>query len=106
MLPYEKKILDKLLKKYERSKTSKEGSTRNLSISLIFNEKNIPEYVNDSSYLFETEIEEAVISLKNKNYVKKYNCKSKFQLVIWWNLKIDLSLLKKVQIFRLKSGLL
>ncbi len=69
MLPYEKKILDKLLKKYERSKTSKEGSTRNLSISLIFNEKNIPEYVNDSSYLFETEIEEAVISLKNKNYV-------------------------------------
>lgn len=61
---FEKRILEKLLHKYEKSKISKEGSKRNLSICFLFDEKNMPEYVDENSYQYESFIEGAANHLK------------------------------------------
>lgn len=69
MNDYENIIIGKLLKKYENSKISKNGSDRNLTISLVFNEKNMADYVGEFSYKYEKVIENAVNSLKNNNLI-------------------------------------
>lgn len=62
--------MEKLIKKYERSKLSKSGSDRNINVSILFDEKNMPDYVSDRSYLYELEIEEAVEVLKKQDFIK------------------------------------
>jgi len=57
MNSYENIIVRKLLKKYENSKVSKIGSNRILTISLVFNEKNMLDYVGEDSYKYENLIE-------------------------------------------------
>lgn len=66
---FETIIVEKLLKKYERSKISKEGSNRNLAIRLSFDEKNMPKYVLEDSYLYEKDIEETVAVLHKSGFI-------------------------------------
>lgn len=66
---YEDLILIKLLKKYEKSKLSTSGSSRNIRISLKLDERNIPEYVNEDSYYYEKKINNAIVNLKSKNFI-------------------------------------
>ncbi len=67
---YDKMIIEKLLNKYEKSKISKEGSGRKLSISFLFDEKNMPDYVNEYSYQYEYDIENAVNTLSEKGFIE------------------------------------
>ncbi len=67
---YDKIILEKLLNKYEKSKISKEGSSRNLSISFLFDEKNMPDYVSEYSYQYEYDIENAATSLYKEGFIE------------------------------------
>lgn len=69
MKNYEQEILNKLLKKYEHSKLSKEGSTRNLKICLPFDSKNMPDYVGENSYKYEENIENTIRQLADKNFI-------------------------------------
>ena len=69
---YEQVLLKKLLSKYEKSKLSTIGSNKNLKIALKLNEKNLPEYVNEDSYLYEKEINNTIYNLSNKNFIE-YN---------------------------------
>lgn len=62
---YEDKIIEKLIKKYQNSKLSKDCSTNNIKIGMVFDEKNMPDYVSDSSYLYEADIESSVNKLKD-----------------------------------------
>ncbi len=62
---YEEKIIEKLIKKYQNSKLSKDCSTNNIKIGMVFDEKNMPDYVSDSSYLYEADIESSVNKLKD-----------------------------------------
>ena len=66
---YEKIILDKLIKKYENSSLSKNGAVKR-RISLIFDSKNMPNYVSDDSYLYEDAIEQAVSKLENLHFIE------------------------------------
>ena len=67
---YEQVLLKKLLSKYEKSKLSTIGSNKNLKIALKLNEKNLPEYVNEDSYLYEKEINNTIYNLSNKNFIE------------------------------------
>lgn len=67
---YEQALLKKLLSKYEKSKLSTIGSNKNLKIALKLNEKNLPEYVNEDSYLYEKEINNTIYNLANKNFIE------------------------------------
>lgn len=67
---YEQVLLKKLLSKYEKSKLSTIGSNKNLKISLKLNEKSLPEYVNEDSYLYEKEINNTIYNLSNKNFIE------------------------------------
>lgn len=67
---YEQVLLKKLLSKYEKSKLSTIGSNKNIKISLKLNEKNLPEYVNEDSYLYEKEINNTIYNLSNKNFIE------------------------------------
>ena len=61
-------ILKKLIKKYERRYFRSSSFER--SISVNFNEKELPEYVNEDSYLYRSDIDEACNSLKNKGFIQ------------------------------------
>lgn len=67
---YEQVLLKKLLSKYEKSKLSTIGSNKNIKITLKLNEKNLPEYVNEDSYLYEKEINNTIYNLSNKNFIE------------------------------------
>lgn len=67
---YEQVLLKKLLSKYEKSKLSTIGSNKNIKIALKLNEKNLPEYVNEDSYLYEKEINNTIYNLSNKNFIE------------------------------------
>lgn len=62
-------ILKKLIKKFENSKLSKEGSVKNIKISFNFDAKNMNDYVSEDSYKYENLIEQAVSFLENKNFI-------------------------------------
>ena len=62
-------ILEKLLTKYENSKISKGGSTKNIHISLPFDSKNMNDYVCEDSYQYESLIEEAVCYLEDRKVI-------------------------------------
>ncbi len=66
---YEKIILEKLIKKYENSSVSKNITVKR-RISLIFDSKNMPNYVSDDSYLYEDAIEQAVSNLENLHFIE------------------------------------
>ncbi len=69
MNKYVNLILNKLLEKYENSKLSKEGSTRNIRISFKFDSKNMNDYVSEDSYQYEKLIEDAVYLLESKEII-------------------------------------
>ena len=68
MMNYEKKILNNLIDKYEKSKsfTGKNKVSQNFSIKL---EKDFPNYADDAEYEIFTQINEAVQNLLNKSFV-------------------------------------
>ena len=66
---YETIILIKLLSKYEKSKLSTIGSTKNIQIAIKLDEKTLPEYVNEDSYHYEKEINDTIYSLKDNNFI-------------------------------------
>lgn len=68
MMNYEKKILNTLIDKYEKSKsfTGKNKVSQNFSIKL---EKDFPNYADDAEYEIFTQINEAVQNLLNKSFV-------------------------------------
>ena len=66
---YETIILNKLLSKYEKSKLSTIGSTKNIQISIKLDEKTLPEYVNEDSYHYEKEINDTISSLKDNQFI-------------------------------------
>lgn len=66
---YEIKIINLLLDKFESSKVSKGINLTNRSISLLFDEKNMIDYVGENSYKYEKEIEVAVVNLENNQFV-------------------------------------
>lgn len=67
---YELVLLKKLLSKYEKSKLSTIGSPKNIKIALKLDEKNLPEYVNEDSYLYELEINNTIYNLANKDFIE------------------------------------
>lgn len=66
---YEKIILKKLIAKYEKSKLSTTGSTKNITITIKLNQKTLPEYVNEDSYKYENIINNTIYNLSNKNFI-------------------------------------
>lgn len=70
-------ILRKLIKKYENSKLSKEGSVKNIKISFNFDTKNMNDYVSEDSYKYENLIEQAVAFLENKSFIHVYRKKGR-----------------------------
>ncbi len=66
---YQQEIILKLIKKYERSILAKEGSNKNIKITLPFDEKNMEDYVSSFSNTCEDQIEEAVSALEKENYI-------------------------------------
>lgn len=69
MKNYEHLILNELLNKYEKSKLSKEGSTRNIKISIKENHKILKDYWSDESYLFKDQINMILDNLVKMEYV-------------------------------------
>jgi dGTP triphosphohydrolase len=59
MRKYSEKILNNLLDSYERSAVYKSGTTASLArnVSFTFNEKNIPDYFDETNYLYREDIE-------------------------------------------------
>ena len=56
MKKYDILILNELLDKYEQSKLSKEGSNRNIHISLKANHSILRDYWSEDSYLYKDQI--------------------------------------------------
>jgi hypothetical protein len=69
MKNYEHLILNELLNKYEKSKLSKEGSTRNIKISIKANHKILKDYWSEESYLFKDQINMILDNLVKMEYV-------------------------------------
>lgn len=67
---YERIILNKLIKKYERSKISTESTKRNIKISIKLDKNTLPEYINEDSYKYETDIHNTVKILQEKNFIE------------------------------------
>jgi hypothetical protein len=69
MKNYEKLILNELLDRYEQSKLSKEGSTRNIRISIKANHKLLKDYWSEDSYLYRDQINMVLDDLVKKEYI-------------------------------------
>ena len=66
---YKKYILTKLINRYEKSVLSKNGSDRNIKISLKFDIKNMKDYCSEDSYKYIDEINKSVDELESINYI-------------------------------------
>lgn len=86
-------ILNYLIKKYENSKLSQDGSDLNINISMKFDNKNMPDYVSEDSYKYEELIEKAVSYLENKNFIKVIKSKKRIDKVSL-NLEVVLDIYK------------
>lgn len=86
MEQYTKKILSALINKYENSKLSKEGSTRNIRIYLPFDSKHMNEYVSEDSYKNEELIEESVLFLEKKEIINTERFKNGLIKKVFLNL--------------------
>ena len=69
MKNYEQLILNELLDKYEQSKLSKEGSLRNIKISIKANHKILKDYWSEASYLYRDQINMTLDNLVKKGFV-------------------------------------
>jgi len=69
MKKYDMLILSKLLDKYEHSKLSKEGSVRNLVISIKSNNPILKEYWSEESYLYKDQIDMMLDVLVGKKFI-------------------------------------
>lgn len=79
---YRELILNKLIDKYEKSKLSKEGSSRNIKISLKFDIKNMEDYCSEDSYKYIDRILRDVNFLESKDYIIVNWYKDRIQKVI------------------------
>ena len=66
---FTKKLLTKLIDKYERSVLSKGGSSRNLNIEIKISDPVFEKYNADDSYLYVDVIEQELNSLKSKQLI-------------------------------------
>ena len=80
-------ILKKLIEKYERRYFNSSSFERNISVN--FNEKELPDYVNEDSYLYIFDIEEACNLLKNKGFIQIIKSQKYIIKVILCISKID-----------------
>jgi hypothetical protein len=69
MKKYDILILNELLNKYEHSKLSKEGSTRNLKITIKSNHSILKDYWSEESYLFRDQINMILDALVKQDFV-------------------------------------
>lgn len=69
---YKKKILTLLLEKYERSVLLKRRAKTTCYISLKYDAKNLGEYVDEDSYLYEDSIDKATEELEKSNFIKTF----------------------------------
>jgi len=69
MKKYDILILNELLDKYEQSKLSKEGSNRNIHISLKANHSILRDYWSEDSYLYKDQINMMLDELVRKDYI-------------------------------------
>lgn len=63
-------VLNELIDKYENSKLSKQGSRRNISISIKSNHQVLANYWAEDSYLFKDQITMSMNRLEKMNYVR------------------------------------
>ncbi|MFP4178254.1 MAG: Wadjet anti-phage system protein JetD domain-containing protein [Acholeplasmataceae bacterium] len=94
MNAYEKTILEGLIRTYERSKRAKgQKSNRRSGIHFRFNEKTMPKYFSEDSYLYRDEIEATVDKLSEKGFitVKRSSLGSDIERVT-----LELAMLEKV----------
>lgn len=68
MMPFEKKILTFLLNSYENSSIFRKDNKVKVNISFAFNQKNLPEYFEESSSVYE-EIHARMIQLEKKGFL-------------------------------------
>ena len=80
-------ILKKLIEKYERRYFHSSSFERNISVN--FKEKELPDYVNEDSYLYIFDIEEACNLLKNKGFIQIIKSQKYIIKVILCISKID-----------------
>lgn len=69
MKKYDILILNELLDKYEQSKLSKEGSNRNIHITLKANHSILRDYWSEDSYLYKDQINMMLDELVRKNFI-------------------------------------
>ena len=69
MKKYDILILNELLDKYERSKLSKEGSNKNLNISIKANHSILRDYWSEESYLYKDQINMILDELIKKEFI-------------------------------------
>jgi len=69
MKKYDLLILNELLNKYEHSKLSKEGSTRNLKITIKANNSILKDYWSEESYLYRDQIDMILDALVKQDFV-------------------------------------
>ncbi len=69
MKKYDILILNELLDKYEQSKLSKEGSNRNIHISLKANHSILRDYWSEDSYLYKDQINMILEELVKKDFI-------------------------------------
>ncbi len=69
MTSFEKKLLNRLLDSYERSRLFRGENKKQIHISCIFNKKTVPEYFDESSPAYE-EIHIVVRKLEEKGFLK------------------------------------
>jgi hypothetical protein len=69
MKKYDILILNELLNKYEHSKLSKEGSTRNLKITIKASHSILKDYWSEESYLFRDQIDMILDALVKQDFV-------------------------------------
>jgi hypothetical protein len=69
MKKYDILILNELLDKYEQSKLSKEGSNRNIHISLKANHSILRDYWSEDSYLYKDQINMMLDELVRKDFI-------------------------------------
>ena len=69
MLDFGKKILNRLLDKYENSVISKKGSNRNLKIALTLKDKELNTYICKDSYNYRDENDAVLAQYQQKGFI-------------------------------------